>query len=116
MVKRSKKLKGPVPNEIAARRPAIASKLDVDSSWNAESTLEANYESSGFVNDPNKKLPRADVLGVKDALQLEVTSGEHAASANDHHGPPLPAPSKFCQLKHALLQRCHRSAEGLLLG
>jgi hypothetical protein len=88
VVKRSKKLKAPVPDEIASRRPAIASKLDVECSWNAESTSKANYASSCFVNDPNKKLPRADVPSGMDAgVQLEDTNGEHAACANNRTWP-----------------------------
>jgi hypothetical protein len=71
VVKRSRKLKTSVPNEIAAQRPDIAAKLFRQCEWNEKGTAIANYQKSGFANDPNKHAPvgpAGDSIAERDTL------------------------------------------------
>lgn len=56
VVKRSKKVKARVPQELSAKRPAIAAKLDITCDWQEDNTTEINYQRSGFANNPNKMI------------------------------------------------------------
>lgn len=56
VVKRSKKVKAPMPQELSARRPAIARKLNITCDWKEDSTAHDNYDTTGFCNDPNRKI------------------------------------------------------------
>lgn len=60
-MKRSKKLKAPVPKDIATQYPALASKLHIDCSWETSTTPAANYQLNGLLNEPNKiPVPETD--------------------------------------------------------
>lgn len=61
VVKRSKKLKAPVPKVIATQYPALATKLHLDCSWETSTTPSANYKHNGLLNEPNGlKVPGTD--------------------------------------------------------
>lgn len=53
LVKRTKKLKAPVPELLVSQCPALKDKLGTDGTWKTAQTALTNYEQNGFVNEPN---------------------------------------------------------------
>ena len=54
VVKRSKKLKAPVPKDIATGCPALAAKLNNNWTWETCTTPATNYQQNGLVNEVNR--------------------------------------------------------------
>ena len=66
VVKRSKKTKAPVPQEISSSRPDIAAKLQQSIQWSKEKTPTSNYQENGFMNDPNKEFSKFGKVAAED--------------------------------------------------
>ena len=54
MIKRTKKLKAPVPELLVSQCPALTDKLGTNATWATAQTALTNYEDNGFVNEPNR--------------------------------------------------------------
>jgi hypothetical protein len=54
LIKRSKKLKAPVPELLTNNCPTLKDKLGTDTKWVTSQTALSNYEQNGFVNEPNR--------------------------------------------------------------
>lgn len=53
LIKRTKKLKAPVPELLVSQCPALTDKLGTNATWATAQTAITNYEKNGFVNEPN---------------------------------------------------------------
>lgn len=54
LIKRSKKVKAPVPHLLVSQCPALKDKLGTDATWTTSQTANTNYQQNGFVNEPNR--------------------------------------------------------------
>eukprot|EP00892_Ulva_mutabilis_P012910 jgi/Ulvmu1/9992/UM059_0041.1 len=96
VVKRSKKLKAPVPKDIAAGCPALAAKLQKDCTWETCTTPTTNYQQNGLINEVNRiKAPETDAASPESDDDAAATSDQdlqRVLSMQHPSGPRAPDP------------------------